>query len=94
MSLLSGVPTPHCLLARSIIDSIGSVSRVYRIAEHWSSMDFVTKARMGVPQEKKASKDSRARRVAIAADGTEMTFPGGPKSPRKFLVVCLSFSRR
>ena len=24
---------------------------------------------MGVPQEKKASKDSRARRVAIAADG-------------------------
>jgi hypothetical protein len=30
MSLLSGVPTPHCLLARSIIDSIGSVSRVYR----------------------------------------------------------------
>src|SRR5882724_4307361 len=36
MSLLSGVPTPHCLLARSIIDSIGSVSRVYRIAEHWS----------------------------------------------------------
>jgi hypothetical protein len=28
MSLLSGVPTPHCLLARSIIDSIGSVSEL------------------------------------------------------------------